>query len=114
MGRNVTYYSFHDEMSSMLCFLFVGWGRLQGQTVNIRGWENEQDWVAWCETHKESIKLAPSRDSALKRLNSEHPMLATHRVRNDSQERREILNIPSALVVVFFFFVFLMTLWEAV
>jgi hypothetical protein len=31
-------------------------GRLQGQRVNTKRWENERDWGVWCKSHKESIQ----------------------------------------------------------
>jgi hypothetical protein len=51
MGHTVTYYSFHDEMFSMLCFLvcfciFIWWGRSQEQRMDMRGQGDKQDYGA--------------------------------------------------------------------
>ena len=67
MGHTVTHSSFHNEMFSMLCFvafifclyvcfyfLLVGW--LQRQRADMWGQGGEQDWGAWCETHKEPVR----------------------------------------------------------
>jgi hypothetical protein len=47
----LTHYSLCDEMFFLLCVCYFGVTR-----ADLRGQEDEWDWGAQCETHKESIK----------------------------------------------------------
>jgi hypothetical protein len=49
---SVTHYSLQNGMS----LLFIWGQRLQGWNTDMRGWGDEWDWGAWCETQKESVK----------------------------------------------------------